>query len=97
MLRLLCKPTSLRSLGDLGRTLAEYFSSQYESRFIDIRRKKNHTFIVSANCGLKTAGDRKIAPAALVRRAIHPMHAHLTHNGIGLNFSNCQLCLEFDV
>ena len=38
-------------------------------------------------CGLKTAGDRKIAPAALVRRAIHPMHAHLTHNGIGLNFS----------
>ena len=47
MLRLLCKPTSLRrlrSLGDLGR-LAEYFSNQYESRFVDIRRKKNHTFI----------------------------------------------------
>jgi hypothetical protein len=48
-------------------------------------------------CGLKTAGDRKIAPTALVRGAIHPMHAHLTHNGIGLNFGSCQLCLHVTI
>jgi hypothetical protein len=34
--------------------------------------------ITVSACGLKTAGDRKIASAALVRRAIHPMHARGT-------------------